>query len=220
MNKRKLSSIEILKSKTITEKYDVIESFLLSTFSVTNQGTIEMAKRNPIMATIVLEELRKIESIISKDIDSIKIEDIDVIDITTDRSSELSQFIHNFTILTNGYAYKSLCEDLKIYDKAQKLEKIFPLEKRKARLQELGKEIDKNKDMIEAISEVDEFLSKSYQAKLYDLEKEYRVIEETIYFKDISEITAETYLKCITKLRNIKERVLEKIDFLEKILGE
>lgn len=211
---------EILKGKDLAGKYDAINAFLDSTFNVTNPALPAMTKANPIMATIVLEELKSIDAIVEKDMEGIKLKGVDVIDITTNRESELSRFIHNLMLTTNPYAYTKMEKDLIAYQKAKKLDKAFPLEERKKRVEQLKEEIATTSDTITLLSEVDATLAKSYVSKLNELQKEHDVLEESIYVKDITVITTEVYSIVIKKLNNIKSIIDNKIEFLEGIVGK
>lgn len=210
---------EVLKGKNLIGKYDAIESFLFSTFNVTNSALPNMTKANPIMAVIVLEELKELDVTIEKDIQSINLNDIDVIDITTNRKNELSRFIYNLLLTTNVYGYKRIEDDLRAYDKSQKLEKVYPISKRRERLEELKVEIEKVEDMVNAISEVDAVLGKSYSKKLSDLQREHEAIEETIYVKSIDVITEEAYSMVMARINGIREIVVGKVELLERVLG-
>ena len=211
---------DILKGKNLIGKYDAIEAFLFSTFNVTNSALPEITKANPIMRAIVLEQLKEIYSIVEKDMDVIKLNDIDVIDITTDREKEMSRFIYHSLLKTNAYDFKSINDDTRCYLKAQKLEKAYPIEKRRERLEELQVEIERTTDMVSSISEIDSTLAKSYSKKLSELQREYQAIEETIYFKDITVIRTEAYARVMARMNAIKGRIVEKIEFLEGVIGE
>lgn len=211
---------DILKGKDLAGKYDAIEAFLFSTFNVTNPATVSMTRANLIMANMVLEELKNIDSIVAKDIEGIKLKDIDVIDITSGRESEISRFIYHSLLKMNAYDYKRIDDDMRAYLKAQKLEKVYPIEKRRERLEELQAEIERTNDMINAISEIDKNLAKSYSKKLSELQREYQTIEETICFKDITVIKAEVYSRVIARMNTIKDRIMEKIEFLEGVIGK
>lgn len=214
------STREILKGKDLVEKIDAIGAFLDSIFNVTNPALPAMAKANPIMATIVLEELKDIDAIVVKDMEGIKLKDVDVIDITTNRESELSRFIHNLMLTTNPYAYAKMEKDLNAYHKAKKLDKAFPLEQRKERVEQLKEEIAKTSDTIALLSEVDGILAKSYVSKLNELQKEHDALEESIYVKDITVIATEVYSVVMKKFNNIKSIIDTKVKFLEGVLDK
>lgn len=211
---------EILKEKNLIEKYQVIGAFLDSIFNVTNPALPAMAKANPIMATIVLEELKNIDAIVAKDAEGVELKDINVIDITTNRESELSRFIHNLMLTTNPYAYAKMEKDLIAYQKAKKLDKAFPLEERKNRVEQLKREIATTSDTIDLLSEVDGILVKSYISKLNELQREHDVLEESIYVKDITVIATEVYSVVMQKFNNIKLIIDTKIEFLEGVLDK
>lgn len=211
---------DILKEKDLSGKYDAINAFLDSTFNVTNPALPAMAKANPIMATLILEELKDIDAIVVKDMEGIKLKDIDVIDITTNRECELSRFVHNLILTTNPYAYTRMERDLNAYHKAKKLDKAFPLEERKKRVEQLREEIAKTSDTIALLSEVDGILAKSYVSKLNELQREHDVLEESIYVKDVNVITAEAYSVVMQKFNNIKLIIDTKIEFLEGVIGK
>lgn len=211
---------DILRGKNLIERYDAIGAFLDSTFNVTNPALPAMAKANPIMATLILEELKDIDAIVEKDMEGIKLKDINVIDITTNRESELSRFVHNLMLTTNPYAYAKMEKDLIAYNKAKKLDKAFPLEQRKDRVEQLKEEIAITSDTITLLSEVDGILAKSYVSKLNELQKEHDVLEESIYVKDITVITAEAYSVVMQKFNNIKSMINYKIEFLEGVVGK
>lgn len=214
------STKEILRGKDLVGKYDVIGAFLDSTFSVTNPALPTMAKANPIMSTLILEELRNIDAIVVKDMEGIKLKDIDVIDITTNRESELSRFVYNLMLTINPYAYAKLEKDLNAYHKAKKLDKAFPLEERKNRVEQLKREIATTSDTIDLLSEVDGILVKSYISKLNELQREHDVLEESIYVKDITVIATEVYSVVMQKFNNIKLIIDTKIEFLEGVLDK
>lgn len=217
MKKVKTASNNILKEMKLKERYDAIGSFLESTFKVTNPALPSMAAANPIMCNIVLKELKDIDSIITTDINLINITDIDLIDITTTRSSEISQFIYNTILLMNAYDYKKIVDDIRANEKAQRLDRAFPLHKREERLSELEKDIRATEEMIDLISEIDDILAESYIRKLRGLQREYDAIKETIAFKDIEQIKAYTLTKILWRLQSIQEQVRFKIEFLEKV---
>lgn len=217
MKKVKTANNNILEEMTLKERYNAIASFLISTFRVTNHALPSMAVANPIMCSIVLKELNNIDSIITNDIKSSNIKDIDLIDITTIRSSEISQFIYETMIHTNPYNYKRMVDDIKANEKAQRLEIVFPLHKREERLKGLENDISVTEKMMDSISEIDDILAESYRKKLSDLQREYDAIKETIIFKDLEEIKEETLTKVLWKLQSIQEQVRIKIEFLENV---
>lgn len=215
----------ILEGMTLTEKYNAISVFLDSTFKVTNEAIPQMATNNPIMSNLVLQELKKIDEIITKDIESIRVSDIDITDITTKRNSDISAFVYSCMMMSNAYicspsdAYRRLLEDLKAYGKAQKLEKVFPIEKRRARLHELENDIEATEQIISTLVEVDDIIAKAYENKVVELRREYNAIKETTYFKDMEEIQMESYAIIISRVSSIKERTRVKIQYLERVLG-
>ena len=211
---------EILKGKDLAGKYDAINAFLDSTFNVTNPALPAMTKANPIMATIVLEELKSIDAIVEKDMEGIKLKGVDVIDITTNRESELSRFVYNLILTTTPYAYTRMEKDLNAYHKAKKLDKAFPLGERKERVEQLKEQISKTSDTIALLSEVDGILAKSYVSKLNELQKEHDVLEESIYVKDITVIATEVYSVVMKKFNNIKSIIDTKVKFLEGVLDK
>lgn len=211
---------DILRGKNLIERYDAIGAFLDSTFNVTNNALPEMTKANPIMATLILEELKDIDAIVVKDMEGIKLKDIDVIDITTNRESELSRFVYNLILTTTPYAYTRMEKDLNAYHKAKKLDKAFPLEERKERVEQLKEQISKTSDTIALLSEVDGILAKSYVSKLNELQKEHDVLEESIYVKDITVIATEVYSVVMKKFNNIKSIIDTKVKFLEGVLDK
>ncbi|EOU1463632.1 hypothetical protein [Clostridium perfringens] len=213
-------SQKVFNNVNLKKKYDVINSFLDSTFKVTNEALPSMAKYNPIMSELVLKELRIIDITIQNDREKISKECIDILDILTNRISEVSYFIYNLIIHRNPYEYKSLENDFKVYQNVQALEKTFPLEKRKKIMKDLENEINKVNDIISAISEVDNSVNRTYSNKLLELQNEYESIKRTVIFKSLEEIRDDIYNKLVFNLDSIHERVRNKIVFLEKVLDD
>lgn len=212
-----LTIATVLRGKNLEQKYRAIDIFLNSTFPVTNTALPQFAKNNEIMGMVVLRELKELVPVVEEDIQGLTIKDIDVNDIVGDKENEISRLIHS---LLCGYPYTGICNDYKVYKKYEKLNEVFPIEARKLKVEQLKGEIDRVQKSIETIMEVDSGLAKSYISKKADLEREYNALQETLYCKSLAEIRLQAYGSLIYRLENFKEVIENKIEFLERVLGE
>ena len=55
----------------------------------------------------------------------------------------------------------------------------------------------------------------SYEVKIFNLERECSVIEETLNYKSYEEIQEEIYIFIYNRVVNLHNRVFDKIEFLE-----
>lgn len=211
-----LTVATVLRGKNLEQKYRAIDIFIKDIFRVTNTALPQVAKQNEIMSTIVLRELKELVAVVEEDIKGISITDISVEDIVGAKEKEVSKLIHSILC---GYPYTGIENDYKVFKKYEKLNEVFPIEERQAKVEQLKEEIDRVQRSIETIMEVDSQLAKNYILKKSNLEREYNAIQETLYCKSLEEIRLQAYGSLVYRLENFKEVIKNKINFLERVLG-
>lgn len=200
---------ELIREMELKDRYNSVDKLLLDIFVITNPST-KRVRYDLILATIVLEQLKVVLSIIDDDL-KIKPEDIDLIDLFGDMDKETSRFIHD-NYISSYMEFKKDYEKLK---KAKELNSKISEVERINRIKELRQEIDFANRYIEMLGKGNLDIKSSYEFKLLNLERECNVIEETLNYKSHEEIQNELYIfiyNCIVSLHN---RVFDKIEFLE-----
>ncbi len=206
---------ELIKDMELKDRINSVENLLIDTFSITNPSLRHKAELNPILSTILLDQLKVIIDIIDED-PNIKIEDINLEDLFTNSNEEISKLIHN--------KFPSLYAQLKVdYDKLQKSKELnskIPESLRRKRLKELKEEITVTNTYIEMLGKSNSTIRNSYELKIFNLEKECAAIEETFNYKSYREIQEKAYLSIRNSIISLQNKVLEKINYLEGVMRE
>ena len=105
-------------------------------------------------------------------------------------------------------------------NKAKELDsKISEIERRK-RIKEIKEEIKFNNTYIEMLGKENISVRNSYELKILNLEKECMAIEETLNYKSYKEIQNEVYLLAYNSIIDLYNKVFDKVEYLERVLGE
>ena len=96
----------------------------------------------------------------------------------------------------------------------RELEKVFPVEERKARILELEEAIKKEVLKGATVGKLNKELRKLCEARAEELRKELHSIEETFNVVDEEYLNSILYMIAEYKLREIKNRLDSKIEYL------
>ena len=200
---------ELIRHMELKDRYYSVDNLLLDIFVITNPST-KRVKYDLILSTVVLEQLKIVLSIIDEDL-KMKPEDIDLIDLFGDMDKETSRFIHDNCSLS----YINFKRDYEELKKAKELDSKISEDERIKRIRELKKEIDSANAYIEMLGKGNFDVKGSYEVKIFNLERECSVIEETLNYKSYEEIQEEIYIFIYNRVVNLHNRVFDKIEFLD-----
>lgn len=194
-----------------------IESYDYSLWNLVNPNTKNQLKLNPIGAQVSLRTLKELRTEL-EDFD-IDIKEIDCNRIFNDGKIDLTEtevFIRticNYTYLNYRNDYLKMIEQ-------RELEKVFPIEERKARVLELEEAIKKEVLKGATIGKLNNDLRKSCEARAEELRKELHIIEETFNVVNEEYLNSMLYMIADRKIKEIKSRLDFKIDYLEDVMEE
>lgn len=214
MNTKKI--LKTLKEMSILERYEAISQFRQGAFKVLNPAIPQMVKQDILLSIATLEMLKDVKPIIEDDIEKLKLENISIKDIlATHKKIELSDFIANNVYLR----LRGILErDFNAYQKAERLNKVYPLETRKAELNELKAKIESLQQSIEVLVDLDADLVRNQVDKLEELRNRKEAIERTIDYKTEEEIKLEIYGCTYGYLKSVLDNVQANIDHIERNL--
>lgn len=215
---------KVLNKKTMEKKHDLIKCYLESIFSLTNESLPSMTKANIIGSLKVLETLKDLEKVVEEDINSLKLNHVDVEDILGERKKGISNYIY-LTIYNYGlHKYFDIKKTYEKYLKITSLEDIYPLEQRKLELEDKNVEIKKVEEIILRLDAAGDAFDKDislafmYKAKLINLKREYDELSELIEYKTIEDIQLEIYNLVHYKMRQLLTIIKHKIEYLERVM--
>lgn len=102
----------------------------------------------------------------------------------------------------------------------RELEKVFPIEERKARILELEEAIKKEVLKGATVGKLNKELRKSCECRAEALRKELHSIEETFNVVDEEYLNSMLYMIADRKIKEIKSRLEFKFDYLEGVMEE
>lgn len=211
-----MNTKKILQQMTMEGRYETIQQFRQGAFKVLNPAIPQMVKKDILLSTSTLEILKDIKPIIEDDIKKLKVENINTEDIlATYKESELSVFIANNVYLRTR---AMLERDFNAYQKADKLNKVYPVETRRVELIELETKIKSLEESIDVLVELDTGLVWRSKNQLEELRSRKETIERTLNYKTEEEIKLEVYGCTYGYLKNVLENVQANIDHLERNL--
>lgn len=224
MKSNKEMLIKLLKEMEMRKKYTGIKAYVYGSINVTNDSNPNVTKANYIGAYEALNTLKMLERTVDEDIKAFKLSDLDIKDIFTKREKEISQYIYGTFFESNPYRWNDIQKKYALYLKIKKLEKVYPIEQRKKDLQDKANEIERLEEIImhlEASEDAfDTSLSMVYSKKrqLEQLKREYAEQEQLVNFETPEDLAVELYNTVYSKMNEIKELILNKINYLERVL--
>lgn len=208
---------KIITNKGInTKKIQQIENFDLSLGIFINPNLRQQVVLNPIGLELNLTKLKElIEELQGFDIDIKEINCNRVFSENTDLT-ETEVFIRNI----GNCSYMSYRNDYLKMIEQRELEEVFTIEERKARVLELEAEIKKEVLKGATVGKLNKDLRKSCEARAEELRKELHSIEETFNVVEEDYINNMLYLMATSRIDEIKNRIEEKIIYLEGVMKE
>lgn len=207
------------KSKNINAKrIQEIESYDYSLWNLVNPNTRNQLRVNPIGLQVSLRTLKELRAEledfdidIKKEIDCNRIFNEGNVDLT--ETEVFVRSIGNCSYLNYRNDYLKMIEQ-------RELEKVFPVEERKARILELEEAIKKEVLKGATVGKLNKELRKLCEARAEELRKELHSIEETFNVVEEDYINNMLYLMATSKIAEIKSRIEEKIIYLEDVMED
>lgn len=206
------------KSKNINaKKIQEIESYDYSLWNLVNPNTKNQLKLNPIGVKISLRTLKELRAELEGY--HINIEEIDCNRVFNDGKIDLTE-TEVFVRCIGNCSYMNYRNDYMKMIEQRELEKVFPIEERKARILELEEAIKKEVLKGATVGKLNKELRKSCEAKAEELRKELHSIEETFNVVNEEYLNSILYTIAEYKLREIKERLDSKIAYLSSVMED
>lgn len=198
-----------IKSKNINAKrIQDIENYDLSVSSLTNPNIRQQVARNPIglkVALSTLQELREEINGYGISMDEIDCNRVFSNDMELTETEVFIKTIHDHAYYRNDYN--------KIKE-TKELDKDFPREERQRIADRLEKEIKGEYRKIETVGKINKNLRRTCEAKIEELSRELRDILSTLEVPTEESINNRLYAIAEFKLREIKNRLDSKIEYL------
>lgn len=195
-----------------------IESYDYSLWNLVNPNTRNQLRVNPIGLQVSLRTLKELRAElegfdidIKKEIDCNRIFNEGNVDLT--ETEVFVRSIGNCSYLNYRNDYLKMIEQ-------RELEKVFPIEERKARILELEEAIKKEVLKGATVGKLNKELRKSCEARAEELRKELHSIEETFNVVNEEYLNSILYMIAEYKLREIKERLNSKIAYLSSVMED
>ena len=207
-----------IKSKNINAKrIQMIENYDLSVGSLTNPNIRQQVALNPIGLKVAISTLQElVEELGSYEI---SIDEIDCNRIFNDGNLDLTE-TEVFVRSIGNCSYMNYRNDYLKMIEQRELEKVFPVEERKARILELEEAIKKEVLKGATVGKLNKELRKSCEARAEELRKELNSIEETFNVVDEEYLNPILYMIADRKIKDIKSRLDFKIDYLNDVMEE
>ncbi len=207
-----------IKSKNINAKrIQMIENYDLSVGSLTNPNIRQQVALNPIGLKVAISTLQElVEELGSYEI---SIDEIDCNRIFNDGNLDLTE-TEVFVRSIGNCSYMNYRNDYLKMIEQRELEKVFPVEERKARILELEEAIKKEVLKGATVGKLNKELRKSCEARAEELRKELNSIEETFNVVDEEYLNSILYMIADRKIKDIKSRLDFKIDYLNDVMEE
>lgn len=206
------------KSKNINAKrIQMIENYDLSVGSLINPNIRQQVALNPIGLKVAISTLQEITEELGSY--EISIDEIDCNRIFNDGNVDLTE-TEVFVRSIGNCSYMNYRNDYLKMIEQRELEKVFPIEERKARILELEEAIKKEVLKGATVGKLNKELRKSCEARAEELRKELNSIEETFNVVDEEYINSMLYMIADRKIKEIKNRLDYKISYLENIMED
>lgn len=194
-----------------------IESYDYSLWNLVNPNTKNQLKLNTIGVQVSLRTLKELRAELEGY--HINIEEIDCNRVFNDGKIDLTE-TEVFVRSIGNCSYMNYRNDYLKMIEQRELEKIFPIEERKARILELEEAIKKEVLKGATVGKLNKELRKSCEARAEELRKELNSIEETFNVVDEEYINSMLYMIADRKIKEIKNRLDYKISYLENIMED
>lgn len=206
-----------LKKNINAMRVQAIESYDYSLWNYVNPNTKNQLKLNPIGVQVLLRTLKELRAELEGY--HINIEEIDCNRVFNDGKIDLTE-TEVFVRSIGNCSYMNYRNDYLKMIEQRELEKIFPIEERKARILELEEAIKKEVLKGATVGKLNKELRKSCEARAEELRKELNSIEETFNVVDEEYINSMLYMIADRKIKEIKNRLDYKISYLENIMED
>lgn len=206
---RKVTRNKNINAKRIQE----IENYDLSVSSLINPNIRQQVARNPIGLKVAISTLQELAEELGSY--EISIDEIDCNRIFNEGNVELTE-IEVFVRSIGNCSYLNYRNDYLKMIEQRELEKVFPIEERKARILELEEAIKKEVLKGATVGK----LRKSCECRAEALRKELHSIEETFNVVDEEYLNSMLYMIADRKIKEIKSRLEFKFDYLEGVMEE
>ena len=194
-----------------------IESYDYSLWNLVNPNTKNQLKLNTIGVQVSLRTLKELREELEGY--HINIEEIDCNRVFNDGKIDLTE-TEVFVRSIGNCSYMNYRNDYLKMIEQRELEKVFPIEERKARILELEEAIKKEVLKGATVGKLNKELRKSCEAKAEELRKELHSIEETFNVVNEEYLNSILYTIAEYKLREIKERLDSKIAYLSSVMED
>ena len=194
-----------------------IESYDYSLWNLVNPNTKNQLKLNTIGVQVSLRTLKELRAELEGY--HINIEEIDCNRVFNDGKIDLTE-TEVFVRSIGNCSYMNYRNDYLKMIEQRELEKVFPIEERKARILELEEAIKKEVLKGATVGKLNKELRKSCEAKAEELRKELHSIEETFNVVNEEYLNSILYTIAEYKLREIKERLDSKIAYLSSVMED
>ena len=206
------------KSKNINAKrIQMIENYDLSLGSLINPNIRQQVALNPIGLKVAISTLQEITEELGSY--EISIDEIDCNRIFNEGNVDLTE-TEVFVRSIGNCSYMNYRNDYLKMTEQRELEKVFPIEERKARILELEEAIKKEVLKGATVGKLNKELRKSCEARAEELRKELHSIEETFNVVDEEYLNSILYTIAEYKLREIKNRLDSKIAYLSSVMED
>lgn len=188
----------------------------LSVGSLVNPNIRQHLKLNPIGVVVSLRTLKELRAELEGY--HINIEEIDCNRVFSNdmELTETEVFVRSI----GNCSYMNYRNDYLKMIEQRELEKVFPVEERKARILELEEAIKKEVLKGATVGKLNKELRKSCEARAEELRKELHSIEETFNVVDEEYLNSILYMISEYKLREIKERIESKIEYISSVMED
>ena len=206
------------KSRNINAKrIQMIENYDLSVGSLINPNIRQQVALNPIGLKVAISTLQELEEELGSY--EISIDEIDCNRIFNEGNVDLTE-TEVFVRSIGNCSYMNYRNDYLKMIEQRELEKVFPIEERKARILELEEAIKKEVLKGATVGKLNKELRKSCEARAEELRKELHSIEETFNVVDEEYLNSILYTIAEYKLREIKNRLDSKIAYLSSVMED
>ena len=208
---------KVIINKNINAKrIQEIESYDYSLWNLVNPNTKNQLKLNTIGVQVSLRTLKELRAELEGY--HINIEEIDCNRVFSNdmELTETEVFVRSI----GNCSYMNYRNDYLKMIEQRELEKVFPVEERKARILELEEAIKKEVLKGATVGKLNKELRKSCEARAEELRKELHSIEETFNVVDEEYLNSILYTIAEYKLREIKNRLDSKIAYLSSVMED
>lgn len=208
---------QLLKEMTLVKRYEAIQQFKQGAFKVLNPAIPQMVKQDVLLAIATLEVLKEIKSIVEEDIKSLKVEDINVVEILERRyESEISELVRNKVC---PWSISTIEKDYEAIKKGEQIEKVWSRTSRIKELEQLEKTMIEIEESISILADIDQTLVRNQIDELERLRGKKETIDRTLNYKSEEQIKVEIYGYTYNFLNNILEGVQDGILHIERNLA-